>query len=421
MFARAPLGLCVALSAAALGCSAEPADLGPLSQDDLSIAEIVARAEAGDITNVDELLAALPEEQRQSVVLLERSGSSHQADAHHPRMVLFGPDARLVVAVGTLEDDPRFETAELLELDEAEGRFRMAAITFGEDGPTVEGEERCVRCHGQDPRPIWGAYPVWPGAFEGRGEELTETQRVALPAMRGDETHRFRFVADAVDDAYDLEGRSYGHPNTSLNLEIGARVAGALARRAQASPHYERLAPALLALPECGYVEDTEIRDLTVAMGAVVASEAPRAIGSGWEPIYEIWGLDLERDFALGERADQPARERPAQLATWNLGTAYLDDLVRFLVLEDLLAAHPALAGALEGVSAARADILYYGWELRGQERAALLAEPDVAERAYLDPQSRVMSAALGDIDGSSPERLAFCRRLGELWDAGAR
>jgi len=407
-----------ALASVTIACSEGVPSSEPLDQDDLGIDELVARASAGDWETVDDLLGALPEEQLASVVLLEQSGSLHRADVAHPRMVFYGPDARLIVAVSTLPADRRYETVELMELDEDTGAFRLAAITFGDDGVAVEGDGRCTGCHGDEPRPIWGAYPSWPGAFGPLDGELTAEQAAALETMRADASHRFRFAADALSNDYILTSRSYGYPNTVLNYELGPRIAGSIVTRARASARYARFAPALVALPQCGYVDDERVVALAESMRSSIEAEAIGSGGYEWEAIYEIWGLDLARDFAIGSRADRPAAADGAQRALWKVGSAYLDDLVRFLVLEELVASDASLAAPLVAASAARADIAYFGWELRGSERAAALSGEDAYDRAYLDPQARVMEPALGAIDGRSPERVAFCLRLGELWQA---
>lgn len=405
------------------GCSADgPSErFVPPSQDELTIDALVAGAESGALASVDDLLDALPPEQRASVALIERSGSQHRADVEHPRVVFYGPDARVVVAVGTDPDDPRHETAELMELDEEAGAFRLVAITFGDEGASVEGEDRCTSCHGEEPRPIWGAYPVWPGAFGAEDNVPTEAQRSVLESADAADGSRLRHALEALDDDYYLESRAYGYPNTNLSYELGARVASWLVDRARRSGRYDRFAPALVALPQCGQVADERVRASLASMRDAVAAEALGSGGYEWEAIYDIWGLDLERDFAIASRADRIDASEGAQLTLWNAGSAYLDDLVRFLVLDELAVADPLLSGTIASAEHARTDIRYFGWELTGSARAEELARPDVYERRYLDPQARVLSAALGDFGAQTPERTAFCLRLGDMWEARSR
>lgn len=404
----------------AVACSGETAAFEPPTQDELDIDALVAGAESGALTSVDDLLLALPAEQRASVVLLERTKSLHRADVEHPRAIFFGPDARLVVAVSTDPEDPRYETAELMEQDEESGEFRLAAITFREEGATVEGDAGCTRCHGQTPRPIWGGYPVWPGAFGEEDNELTAEQRRVLEDA-SDSGSRLRFARESLGAGYSLAARSYGYPNTSFNFELGPRVATWIVERARESARFERFAPALVALPQCSYVDDERVRGVVSAMRSAVEAEGLGSSGYDWEAIYDLWGLDLARDFAVESRVDQVSVSPDAQLALWNSGAAYLDDLVRFLVLDELAASDAALETILAPASAARSDLLLYGWQLAGAQRAAALADPDTYARAEIDPEARVLSAALGEIDAPSEARVAFCLRLGELWEARRR
>ena len=419
MLRRVSLLLAAVLALALVtACSGEAAPFEPPTQDELDIDALVAGAESGALTSVDDLILALPAEQRASVVLVAETKSLHEADVSSPRLLFFGPDARLLVAVSSDPSDPRYETAELMELDEEEGAFRLAAIRFGEDGARVEGQEQCTGCHGATPRPIWGSYPVWPGAFGESDEALTAEERRALTPENVERAPRLRFAREALGDRYWLEARSDGSPNASLNAELGPRVATWLVERARASARFERFAPALIALPQCGAVDDERVRAVVGAMREAISAEALGTRGYDWETIYDLWGLDVTRDFAIDSRVDRISASDDAALGLWNSGAAYLDDLVRFLVLDELAESDPPLAVVLAPSRAARDELRHFGWELTGEKRAEVLADPEVYGRGRLDPERRVLAAALGDLDVATPSRVAFCLRLGEIWDA---
>lgn len=398
-----------------VGCASSTDDPQPLIEDELTLDQIVSRAEDGEYADVDDLLAALPAFQKSSLVLMARSASLQKADVEHPRVIMYGPDARLIIAVSTLPDDPRYQTVEMMELDEETGAFDLAAVTFANGEVTVQPASDCNSCHGDHPRPIWAEYPSWPGAFGSEHEELPDQERASLETMRADEGHRFRHFRDYLNDDYQLTERDYYFPNTSFNMELGPRIATSLFERARQSEEYKRWVPALLALSECYSIASPDIAETLDEMRNEVAAAAPRPRDNDREPIYEIWGLDLDSDFGIETVAGGP-RTDEGQLALWYSASAYLDNVVEFLVLDELLDQDETLAELFEPVARERANLKKYGWELRGSKRAQFLSGGDSYDVADIDPHRNLMNPLLGEGGAATPERLAYCERLGELW-----
>lgn len=411
--ARSSLRCLAALTLVA--CSSTTEGPRPLTEDEVTLDEIVSRAENGEYADVDELLAALPAFQKSSFVLMARSASPQTADLEHPRVIMYGPDARLIIAVSTLPEDPRYQTVEMMELDEETGAFDLAAVTFAEGGVTVQPASDCTSCHGQQPRPIWAEYPSWPGAFGSEHEELPDEERASLQTMRADEGHRFRHFREYLNDDYQLTERDYYFPNTSFNMELGPRIATSLFKRATQSRAYQRWVPALLALSRCYGLDDPQVTHTLDQMRLAVAAAAPRPRGNDREPIYEIWGLDLDADFGIETVVGGP-RTDEGQLALWYSASAYLDNIIEFLVLDQLLDQDEELSALFEPVSQNRANLKRYGWELRGAERAEFLRQGDSYGVADIDPQRNLMEPLLGADDAPTVERQVYCERLGELW-----
>lgn len=396
------------LVAAAVGCGAgadEP--LPPLTIDALTVSAVTERALRGELASVDELLEALPDEQKESLLLMESTASRHRADVGHPRVVLYGPDARFVAAMSTDPEDPLYDTVEMFDLDEDTGLFNFAAMSFGPEGPRVQGAEGCTGCHGGVPRPIWGEYPNWPGAYGPEDGVLTDAQAKVLAAIRVDPGHRFHFVADFVSGDYHLRARHYSYPNTNFNFELGSRAAEGLHARAARSPAFARWAPALLALRHCDADAPPAVMD---ALDDMRRSLPPSAAVRDWERVYEVLGLDLARDFLLAVPASQASLGDGYDLTDWNQGTAGLGEIVEFLILRDLLAEDAALAAVFSPVRDRIDDLYHHAFELRGSERARYLVSSH--DEGYFYLSQTVYDAALG----SSEARAWFCGRLAERW-----
>src|SRR5882724_12502471 len=158
MRALSVMGLCLALGLA------EPASAGEFSFDSLS--QVIAAQHVG---SVEELLAVLPEELRTHYSLIFSSRSLQDASFEHPRAVLFGSNAELIL---TFNGDPSqhgFEAVETMEFDARANRFIFREITFTHDetrpAARISGPNpaRCVACHDDPARPIWDVPPAWPG------------------------------------------------------------------------------------------------------------------------------------------------------------------------------------------------------------------------------------------------------------------
>jgi hypothetical protein len=145
---------------------AEPAPAGEFAFESLS--QVIAEQHVG---SVEELIAALPEDLRAHYSLVFSSRSLQDASFEHPRAVLFGSSAQLIL---TFNGDPSqhgFEAVETMEFDSHANRFIFREITFSSDrtqpAARISGPNpaRCVACHDHPARPIWDVPPAWPGIY----------------------------------------------------------------------------------------------------------------------------------------------------------------------------------------------------------------------------------------------------------------
>jgi hypothetical protein len=220
--------------------------------------------ERRDIHSVPEFLAALPESLRSHYVLMFRSRSPQTATYAAPRVILYGSDARNVVAF-----DGSSETVDLMSFDEDEKSFVFREVTFPTNAsapPSMvvsEGNpERCRACHGTPPRPVWDTYPLWPGAYgEEAGSPPSDKEREGYASfLRSRADHpRYRSVVARQETSIEAAERRYRGgaalaANTEFTELLSELNAKHIAAELRASPQFEPYRYDLLATisSKCG-------------------------------------------------------------------------------------------------------------------------------------------------------------------------
>ncbi len=135
---------------------------------------------------LEELIPALPEELRSNFTFIYESRSPRgglgdplksSVSTLYPRVILYSKDGRVVLAFTGNPKKPGYDIVEIIRFINAETRFEISEYVL----PAAQKKDRamaslahengspnppaCLRCHGQDPRPIYDSYPLWPGFF----------------------------------------------------------------------------------------------------------------------------------------------------------------------------------------------------------------------------------------------------------------
>lgn len=270
--------------------AAPAAAASPARRVDDKLAQLLARdpRTGKPIDDIDQLVAALPDDMRARFTFVHQSrspagglGDRKQAsvDPQHPRAVLFSADGRLLCAFTTDPDKPGYDVAEFVRFVDEGARFELTRFVLpaalrrdptlkaqANDNGVVDPPE-CLRCHGQDPRPLLDSYPLWPGFYGSHGDsfqsgtaELAEYRRFVATARSRPALRRLTWpsgtqVPPYIDpDAYDHEA-SVGRaedlsraPNTLLSMALGELNRKRIERKLAASPRYRALRKGLLAI-----------------------------------------------------------------------------------------------------------------------------------------------------------------------------
>jgi len=383
----------------------------PVGVPETEIDALYAFATDAGISSLEGLLGALPTWLLANHILVEATRSGNPASVEHPRGLLFGSDARFLMAFGSDPDDPGREVIDIAELEDS-GFWKFRSIDFRTSPPTLSPDDSaCTGCHADPPRPFWGSYPNWPGMFGPQQDRVTAAQANRLNELRANPSASDRFFALGVPapfgggvweegDVVRLPGRSYAYSNTVFNMELGAAVADGALRRLRASPRFRDLRDELLTLSYCAprdgvaYASSGARDAISSTLLALGVAPAVR------DSLYRYLGVDPDLAFSLHRLADESSDPN------WNVSTDSLAGLVNLLVLHDWMREDPELlqlleaepdqespfnAGCFEHVADLIRHKVYLGWTLRGAARqTSRAAGMDVdllrATQGVLDP-----------------------------------
>jgi mono/diheme cytochrome c family protein len=151
------------------------------------------------VQTIEEWLPLLPPELRANFTFVYQSRSPHgeleekAVDPLHPRIILFTPDGKVTVALNGKAGAPGYNKVQLIQFIDSDARFEFSEYLLPQPGSSAfedgaPNPPSCLRCHGQDPRPVTDSYPLWPG-FYGSVRDTFPTNSPELPLYR-------QFLAD---------------------------------------------------------------------------------------------------------------------------------------------------------------------------------------------------------------------------------
>ena len=250
------------------------------------------------IRSIEAVLPALPDSLRYRYALVFASRSLQDAGYDGPRVILFGPDARLVVTFNGDRDQRGYDALETMEFDAASGQFRFrevqfpthpadaSPVTFSEPNPS-----RCQRCHGTPARPVWDTQPLWPGAYGERYQaSLSAEEQAGMASFLARQAADPRYQSLLGVDRFanpetfrpSARNRYAGTPPEPPNAELSARLESLVARsivvELTVNPRFAVYQFLLLGVSEgnCGSLEDFYpaewSRDVRAAYSAYVTA-----------------------------------------------------------------------------------------------------------------------------------------------------
>ena len=124
--------------------------------------------------SIDEFLEYVPEDYLSHYTLMHTSRSLQSASLEHPRVIVYGKNAKTLMAFTGENKRAADQTIELLVWDKKTSRYEARKISFLADEArggfraqlSPKNPRLCMRCHGQQIHPIWDKYDKnWEGSF----------------------------------------------------------------------------------------------------------------------------------------------------------------------------------------------------------------------------------------------------------------
>lgn len=365
-----------------------PNPLPPPGTPKLTIDGIKRFVVQNNIASVEDLLSAMPRTMRRNYALVETTRSQNPSTINHPRLILFGSDARFMMALGSDPDDPKREQVDMAQLDDATGFWIFRSLDFSTPAPELSADDsQCTQCHSSPARPFWGTYPNWPGMFGPRDDRLTNAQSATLNRLRdtqdtSDRFHQIEFLDSFYNQSgrpVSLPGRVYPYTNTIFNMELGAAVADGVYRRLKNNRNYQTLREELLVVGYC----QREIRDRRTVLEKIrqtliVSGANNPDLFELQNELYNFLGVDPNNAFSLHKLANEAADPG------WNVSTDSLYGLVELLILNELMEEDDEVRnilanapdrrngfsrGCFDSIEDSLRYKVYQGWTLRNEAR----------------------------------------------------
>ena len=226
------------------------------------------RIELCSVRSIDELLSVFPKTHLENYTLMHEARGRQRASLDAPRAILFGRDAKLIVA---FNGDPRanaYEDLELIQFRDATKTFELRSITFpeGERADLAKAEispanpMMCLGCHRRDnPRPNWDGYILWPGAFgaeddfifrEDGSRKNEDGRRFEAFMANGKKTARYRHLAEKL-------GKDAVIPNSLFGIKLNHLNMQSITRELENEPRVRPFRYALVAAVICGNEDES--------------------------------------------------------------------------------------------------------------------------------------------------------------------
>lgn len=120
-------------------------------------------------SEISELIPALPTELRTNFTFVYESRSPFKDSISHdyPRVILYSSDGKFVITYTGDPNKPGHNLVETMTFDDKTSKFKMSIFDLDEKNKLSKKikTSSCNSCHGEDIRPIFDSYPLWPGFY----------------------------------------------------------------------------------------------------------------------------------------------------------------------------------------------------------------------------------------------------------------
>ena len=327
-------------------------------EPEMTIEGIQRFIEQNQITKMAALLNAFPLHFRTNFSLVEHTRATGESNLQFPRIVLFGSDGRFLLNVGTKPDDPKYNLLDVMELDEATGRWEMSVFDFSGETPTLKRHDQsCNECHGnENSRPVWGTNLMWEGVFgdnvspRPQGEALDTKHMERMNEIKAGEggSPRFDFLVWDEEPLRRGGKRKIAHHDFGAELILSNIAMGSATARGAYMRLINKYPEKFLALREAilySYYLDKG--------NALINPELQKAIENiktefnlqefNLDNLLLALGLDTNEAFSLATLFELEEHNND-----WSMGRGNLHDMLMLQILDGLRRDNPVVEQILK-------------------------------------------------------------------------
>lgn len=204
---------------------------GKLSKD--SYGEEWLRKLVSENPKMDNFLSALPTSLRRSHVLVIESKSTQFGSTENPRVILSNSDSTFLLAYSGDPNERGYNAVEVAIFDQENSEFVPYEIEITRDGKLLDLQKnpaKCIRCHSENFRPIWNAYPFWPRFY---GSRASPDSKLITDFLKVEENALKDFIANSryTGRYQPLIGNKSLEELESLNSALTVNLAGLNVKR----------------------------------------------------------------------------------------------------------------------------------------------------------------------------------------------
>lgn len=128
---------------------------------------------SNNIQTIEEFLAKLNTNIRSQYVLMNKSLSLQSASYQKPRVIMYSDTAQMLMSFNSDNNEKNGDKIEIILYDKSKAKFEAHEIAFHNNEFVInKNPKSCNSCHGQDLRPNWNSYSIWPGAYGENDDRL---------------------------------------------------------------------------------------------------------------------------------------------------------------------------------------------------------------------------------------------------------
>lgn len=250
----------------------------------LTFEKVEATLQACNILRIEDLLPLLPPDFRSRYVLVHQSRSLQGATAIAPRVIMFGLDAKFIIAFSGSAKLEGYDSIETIEFDDQSKEFNFRSISFPSENRASQEQikphiseknpERCTHCHRKELRPNWDTYSSWPGVFGSKDDGMPASEKAAYLNFKENvylKEGRYKYFEDSKkypDHARYFDYFPYTRSNLQFTFLLSLLNAQSIAREIKDNLKLHPFRYALLSSLRC----DDDFDDPTVLSQIIPSS-----------------------------------------------------------------------------------------------------------------------------------------------------